>query len=139
MKLNPYLNFGGNCKEAFEFYEKNLGGKIHAMMTFGDMPAPENAPPDWKNKILHANMSIGGTQIMASDAPPDRFQPMRSVYLSLQVESTPEAERLYAILSPGGEIFMKMEETFFAHRFAMLRDKFGCSWMILYEKPMPQG
>jgi PhnB protein len=76
---------------------------------------------------------------MASDAPPDRYQPMRSVYLALSVDSNEEAERLYSILSEGAEIFMKMEETFFAHRFAMLRDKFGTSWMIIHEKPMPRG
>ena len=136
MKLNPYLNYGGNCKEAFEFYAKNMGGKITAMMTFADQPNPENAPPDWKNKVMYASMSIGQTEIMGSDAPADRFQPMRSVYLSLQVDSTPEAERLYKLLTEGGEIFMPMEETFFAHRFAMLRDKFGTSWMILHQKPM---
>ena len=136
MKLNPYLNYGGNCKEAFEFYAQNLGGKINAMIPFGEQPGTSNAPPDWKNKIMHANMSIGQTEIMASDAPPDRFQPMRSVYLSLQVESTPEAERIYKLLSEAGDIFMPMEETFFAHRFAMLRDKFGTSWMILHQKPM---
>jgi PhnB protein len=136
MKLNPYLNYGGNCKEAFEFYAKNLGGKINAMMTFADQPDPGNAPPDWKNKIMYASMSIGQTEIMASDAPADRFLPMRSVYLSLQVDSTPEAERIYKLLTEGGEIFMPMEETFFAHRFAMLRDKFGTSWMILHQKPM---
>jgi PhnB protein len=136
MKLNPYLNYGGNCKEAFEFYAKNLGGKINAMMTFADQPNPANAPPDWKNKIMYASMSIGQTEIMGSDAPADRFQPMRSVYLSLTVDSTPEAERLYKQLTEGGEIFMPMEETFFAHRFAMLRDKFGTSWMILHQKPM---
>jgi len=61
---------------------------------------------------------------------------MRSAYLSLTVGSSDEAERIYALLSNGGEIFMPMEETFFAHRFAMLRDKFGTSWMILHERPM---
>jgi PhnB protein len=64
---------------------------------------------------------------------------MRSAYLSLSVDSINEAERIYGLLSDGGEIFMKMEETFFAFRFAMLRDKFGTSWMIINERPMPQG
>ncbi|MGB6431055.1 MAG: VOC family protein [Candidatus Acidiferrales bacterium] len=137
MKLHTYLNFGGNCAEAFEFYEKHLGGKITSKMTFGQMPDPSQAPPGMANKILHARMTIGGAEIMASDAPPERFQPMRSVYLSLGVGSTEEAERIYALLSDGGEIFMKMEETFFAFRFAMLRDKFGTSWMIIHERPMP--
>jgi PhnB protein len=80
-------------------------------------------------------MSIGETELMGSDVPPERFQPMRSAYLSLTVDSINDAERIYALLSDGGEIFMPMEETFFATRFAMLRDKFGTSWMILHERP----
>jgi PhnB protein len=92
-------------------------------------------PPDRKDDILHARISIGETELMGADVPPERFQPMRSAYLSLLLDSTEEAERIYALLSDGGEIFMKMEETFFAFRFAMLRDKFGTSWMILHERP----
>jgi PhnB protein len=86
--------------------------------------------------VLHARFVIGDTVLMASDAPPGIFLPMRSAYLSLSVDSDEEAERLYAVLSDGGEIFMKLDETFFASRFAMLRDKFGTSWMIVHEKPM---
>jgi PhnB protein len=76
---------------------------------------------------------------MGSDAPPDRFQPMRSVYLSLTVDSIAEAERIHALLADGGEIFMPMQETFFAFRFSMLRDKFGTSFMIINPRPMPTG
>ena len=72
---------------------------------------------------------------MGADVAPDRFQPMRSVYLSLTVDSADEAERIYALLSDGGQVFMPMEETFFALRFAMLRDRFGTSWMVLALKP----
>jgi PhnB protein len=82
-------------------------------------------------------MDLGETQLMGSDVPPDRFQPMRSVYLSLTVEGADEAERIWALLSDGGQIFMPMEETFFATRFGQLRDKFGTSWMILALKPRP--
>jgi PhnB protein len=73
---------------------------------------------------------------MASDGPPERVQPMRSAYLSLSVDSNEEAERIFAALSDGGEVFMKMEEMFFAHRFGQCRDKFGANWMIMNEKPM---
>jgi len=137
MKLHTYLNYGGNCAEAFRFYEKHLGGKITMMMTHGDQPGPNDVPPDWKKAILHARMTIGETDIMASDVPPERFQPMRSVYLSLALDSTDEAERIYALLSDGGEIFMPIQENFFAFRFGMLRDRFGTSWMILHQRPMP--
>src|ERR1700730_9364326 len=138
MKLHTYLNYGGNCEQAFRFYEQHLGGKITMMMTQGQQPNPHDVPPDRKNAILHARINIGGTELMGADVPPERFQPMRSVYLSLIVSSIKEAERIYALLSDGGQIFMPMEETFFAFRFAMLRDKFGTSWMILHERPRPQ-
>jgi PhnB protein len=138
MKLHTYLNYGGNCEEAFRFYEKNLGGKITMMMRYADQPNPQNAPGTEKF-ILYANMAIGETQLMGSDVPPERFQPMRSVYLSLAVDSSEEAERIFKLLNEGGEVFMRMAETFFAFRFGMLRDRFGTSWMILHEKPMPTG
>jgi PhnB protein len=137
MKLNTYLNYRGNCAQALRFYEQHLGAKITMMMTFGQMPDPSVAPPGQKDAILHARFTLGGAEIMASDAPPDRFQPMRSAYLSLSVDSNEEAERIYALLSDGGEIFMPMAETFFAFRFAMLQDKFGTSWMIIHERPRP--
>jgi PhnB protein len=137
MKLHTYLNYGGNCAEAFRFYEQHLGGKIVMMMTWAEMPEPKNVPPGMEKAILHARLDIGETILMGSDVPPERFQPMRSAYLSLSVDSIAEAERIYALLSDGGEIFMPMAETFFAFRFAMLRDKFGTSWMIIHERPMP--
>jgi PhnB protein len=136
MRLNTYLNYGGNCAEAFRFYEQHLGGKITMIMTHGQMPDPGGVDPEWKDKILHARIELGGTAIYGADIPSPPFEPMRSAYLSLAVDSIAEAERIYALLSEGGEIFMKMDETFFAHRFAMFRDRFGTSWMLLNEKPM---
>jgi len=137
MKLYTYLNYGGNCERAFRFYEEHLGGKITMMMTHGQQPNQSEISPDWKNAILHARISIGDTELLGADIPPDRFQPMRSAYLTLIVGSSDEAERIYELLSDGGQIFMPMAETFFAVRFAMLRDRFGTSWMILH--PKPQG
>ncbi len=139
MKLLTYLNYGGNCAQAFRFYEQHLGAKITMMMTHGEAPNAKDVAPDWKNAILHARLRIGETELLGADIPPERFQPMRSAYLSLLVSSTDEAERIYALLSDGGQIFMPMEETFFALRFAMLRDKFGTSWMILHERLRPQS
>ncbi len=135
MKLNTYLNYGGNCEQAFRFYEQHLGGKIVMMMKHGESPQPSQTPPEWKDKILHARIDLGDTELMGADIP--NCQPMRSAYLSLEVDTDAEAERIYRLLSDGGEIFMQIQETFFATRFAMLRDKFGTSWMILHERPMP--
>jgi len=131
MQLNTYLNYGGNCEQAFRFYEEHLGGKVTMLTRHGEQPNASSVAPEWKNAVLHARMTLGGTELFGADIPPDRFQPMRSAYLSLSVDSVEEAERVYALLTDGGQIFMKMEETFFASRFAMLRDHFGTSWMIL--------
>lgn len=136
MKLNTYLNFGGNCAEAFRFYEEHLGAKIEMMMMFSDMPGPAKALPGMEGGVLHARLGLGDTVIMASDVQPDRFKPVRSVYLSLAVTSDGDAERIFALLADGGEVFMPVQETFFASRFAQLRDKFGVLWMIIHEKPM---
>jgi PhnB protein len=137
MKLHTYLNYGGNCAEAFRFYEQHLGGRISTMLTHGQAPDQSQVSPASKNTILHARMTLGDAELMGADVPPDRFQPMRSVYLSLTVATSEEAERIYNLLADGGQIFMPMAETFFAFRFAMLRDRFGTSWMILHERPMP--
>jgi PhnB protein len=133
MKLYTYLNYAGTCQEAFRFYEKHLGGKITMMMTHGQGPNPNAGGPDWKNAILHARITIGETELLGADIP--NAQPMRSAYLTLIPDSTDEAERIYAALSEGGEIFMPLQETFFAFRFGQLRDKFGASWTILHERP----
>lgn len=135
MQLSTFLNFGGNCREAFQFYEKNLGGKITFMMTHGESPDQSQVTPENKNSVLYSHMQIGETELMASDVP--GYEPMRSAYLCLSVKSSEEAERIHALLSEGGQIFMPMAETFFAHRFAMLRDRFGTSWMVIHQKPGP--
>lgn len=134
MKLATYLNFPGNCKEALQYYEKHLGAKMVMMMTFDQVPDPENVPPGMEKGILHARIMIGDTPLMASDGP--KVEPMRSAYLSLSLDSSTEAERIYKALSEGGQVFMPMAETFFAHRFGQLRDKFGINWMVIHEKPM---
>jgi PhnB protein len=136
MRLNTYLNFGGNCEQAFRFYEQHLGGEITMLMRRAEQADQPVTWPGWEESIQYASMRIGETELMGADVAPERFQPMRSVYLSLTVDSADEAERIYALLTDGGEVFMPMEETFFAVRFGMLRDRFGTSWMVLASKPL---
>src|SRR5262245_18255495 len=133
MQLHTYLNYGGNCEQAFRFYEQHLGGKITFLMRHGEQPGPSNVPADWHGKVLHARMNLGSTELLGADIP--SYEPMRSAYLSLTVSSDGEAARVFALLSAGGQVFMPMQETFFASRFAMLRDKFGTSWMLFHPKP----
>jgi PhnB protein len=128
MRLDVYLNYRGTCEQAFRFYERHLGGRITGIARHGEQPNP-NIPADWKEKVLHARIEIGATVLMGADIP--AAEPMRSSYLALTLDREADAERVYALLAEGGEIFMKMEKTFFANRFAMLRDRFGTSWMLL--------
>ena len=134
MKMSTYVNFAGKCAEAFRFYEKHLGAKIGMMMTHGQAPDQSRVNPEWKEAVLHARISLGGTELSAADIP--NAQPMRSAYLTLGVDSDLEAERIFSALSDGGQILMPMEETFFASRFGQVRDRFGINWMILHERPM---
>lgn len=137
MKLNTYVNFAGRCAEAFRYYEQHLGGKIGMLMTHGQAPGPSKVDPAFKDAVLHARITIAGTELFGADIP--TAQPMRSAYLSLGVESDAEAERLFAALADGGETFIAMQETFFASRFGQCRDRFGVNWMILHERPQPSG
>jgi len=134
MKLYAQLNFGGNCEEAFRFYEKHLGGKITMMMNQSQAPG---APADAGKAIIHAQMKIGDTVLIGNDVPGSVFKRIRSVYMYLSLDSAKEAERVHKLLAEGGEIYMPMEETFYATRFSMIRDRFGVSWSIIHERPRP--
>jgi len=134
MQLNPYLTFNGQCEAAFKFYEKVLGGKIEAMMTFGSSPMAEQTQPGWRNKIMHARMSVSGKTLMASDAPPDRYEAMKGFMVTLGIDDPGEAERIFRALSEKGTIQMPIQKTFWAERFGMLVDQFGTPWMVNCEK-----
>jgi len=130
MQLDIYVNYRGTCEEAFRFYEQHLGGQITSLVRHGDMPS-QHIADTWRQKILHARIAIGGTVLMGADVA--HAEPMRSAYLTLSLNTVAETERVYELLSEGGEVFMKLEQTHFAVRFAMLRDRFGTSWMLLHE------
>jgi PhnB protein len=130
MKLDIYVNYRGTCEQAFRFYEQHLGGRITGIVYHREQPSP-GVPADWGDKVVHARLEIAGTVLMGADI--SSAEPMRSAYLSLTLDTEAEAERVYALLTDGGEVFMKMEKMPFANRFAMLRDKFGTSWMLLHQ------
>jgi len=134
MQLNPYLFFNGNCAAAFKFYEKCLGGKILMMMTHAESPAADQVAPEWREKIIHARMTVGDTTLMASDAPPGRQEEMKGFSVSLNVDTPTDAERIFKALATNGTVRMPMEQTFFAARFGMLVDQFGTPWMINCEQ-----
>ncbi len=135
LKVNPYINFNGNCRIAFEFYANVLRGKLD-MQTFGDSPMADQTDPDWKDKIMHAHLAIGDAVLMGSDAPDDRFQRPQGMQISLHVDTPAEAERIFSELAQGGEVSMPIQETFWTERFGMCVDRFGIPWMVNCDKAM---
>lgn len=132
--LTNYLTFDGNTREAMEFYKSCLGGELF-MMTFGESPMP--TPPESKNRIIHAKLSTGNLDLMASDTMPGMpFQQGNNFSLALGCESKQEAEKLFASLGAGGKVTMPLQETFWAAQFGMLTDKFGVNWMLNVDKPV---
>jgi len=134
MRVHTQLNFGGNCEEAFRFYERHLGGKIAMMMDQSQMPG---APAGTPRRIIHARMTLGDIVLTGNDGPESVFKPIRSVYLTLIVDSAADAERVHNVLAEGGDVSMPLQETFFATKFSQLRDRFGVLWSIVHERPRP--
>ncbi|WP_435106208.1 VOC family protein [Arhodomonas sp. AD133] len=135
MDVSTYLFFDGDCREAFEFYERALGGRIETMMTYGEGSARDKVPAEAYERIMHVCLSLGGYRIMGSDRPvTDAHQPIQGAYLVLGVADPDEAKRLFDILSGSGHVEMPMEETFWARRFGTTVDRFGVRWMVNCEK-----
>ena len=134
MRANAYLNFNGNCEQAFRFYAEATGATIDQMMSFANSPMADQMPPEARNMIIHASMKVGDTVIMASDAPGDRYKKPQGFSVSLLIDTAAEAERVFAAMSSGGEVSMPLQKTFFSARFGMFTDKFGIPWMINCEQ-----
>jgi PhnB protein len=135
MQTNTYLHFSGQCEEAFKFYEKVLGAKIHSIFTFGDSPMAKEVPPDWHKKVVHARMSVDGNVVMGSDATPERYQRPQGFSMSIGVKGPDEAERIFKDLAQNGTVQMPIQKTFWSARFGMLVDQFGIPWMVNCEQP----
>jgi PhnB protein len=130
MSVNPYILFNGNCEEAFKFYARITGGKIDAMMPHAGTPAESHIPAEWKDKIMHARMTIAGSLLMASDAPPGRYNKPQGFSVSLQVKTPAEGERIFNALADGGKVNMPFQKTFWSPGFGMLVDRYDIPWMI---------
>ncbi|MGH6814535.1 MAG: VOC family protein [Hyphomicrobiaceae bacterium] len=134
MKVQPYLFFDGRCEEAIDFYKKALGAEVLMMMRFKESPEappPGKVAPGSENKIMHACLRIGETEVMASDGNAKGKPVFQGVSLSLSVPSETEADRLFDALGEGGQVQMPIGKTFFSPRFGMVADRFGVSWMVI--------
>ena len=130
MKINAYLSFSGDCKEALTYYRDVLGGEIVSMETYAGSPMADMAGPDWQDKIMHGGLETGGLTLMGSDVTPDRYEKPQGCHLSISVDDPAEADRIFAALAESGEIVMPIDTTFWAERFGMLTDRFGQQWMV---------
>jgi PhnB protein len=133
MEIQPYLFFQGRCEEAAEFYRRAVGAEVTMSMRWKDNPEagkPGTIPPGSENKIMHMEMRIGGSTILASDGESSGAASFQGFALSLLVKSEAEADRAFAALSDGGEVRMPLTKTFFSSKFGMLADRFGVMWMV---------
>lgn len=135
MRLNTHLNFDGNCRAAFEFYEKCFGGKITLTMTYGESPMAAHVPPADHGKIMHATIQFGDQVLTGSDIPAGSYGKPQGFDVLISLEDAKEAERVFEALSEGGTVQMPLQETFWALRFGMLADRFGTPWMVNCGKP----
>jgi PhnB protein len=129
MRASVHLTFKGECEAAFKFYERTLGGKIAVMLAYGDSAAGD-VPSNWRDKIVHATMTVGGQVLSGADVPSEQYERPRGFYVLLNVDSPAEAERIFRALSLNGTVQMPLQETFWSPSFGVLVDQFGTPWEV---------
>lgn len=128
----PYLSFDGNCADAMRFYERALGAKLEVLMPNGESPMAEHFPPETHGRILHARLALpGGGMLMAGDCPGHlQYEGIKGVSLTMNYDTTKEAERAFTALADGGTVTMPLQPAFWAKTWGMLVDRFGTSWIV---------
>ncbi|MBW0149253.1 YciI family protein [Marinobacter arenosus] len=129
-EMNIHLTFPGNCREAMEFYAEVTAGTLEAVITYGETPAAADVPADMQDRIVHASLNLKGRRLMGADMNGECYQQPQGAQVHLEYEETEQAERVFNALSEGGTEIMPFAQTFWAHRFGMIRDRFGVQWMI---------
>jgi PhnB protein len=137
MKIEAYLNFDGRCDEAIEFYKSAVGAKVARLVRFKECPEPPPSgtfPPEILDKVMHANLLIGDTNVLMSDGRATNTVKFSGISLTLNVASDADGAKFFSALGAGGKVTMPLGKTFFASSFGMLTDKFGVAWMIVVER-----
>ncbi|CAA2108335.1 VOC family protein [Variovorax paradoxus] len=140
MKVQSYLSFEGRCDEALGFYKKALGAEVVQLMRYSEAPAPEpsdnadascgGAMPS-PDKVMHAVVRIGETELMASDGRCSGQPEFKGVMLALTASTDAEARQWFDALADGGQVMQPLMKTFFTSSFGMLNDRFGVSWLLV--------
>jgi PhnB protein len=134
--FHPYLNFGGNCREAFTRYQEIFGGEL-VLLGMADVPGGDAVPAEQRDLIMHAALMIGDDLLMASDAQPGPFGPVQYMYVNYTTPDVAEAKRVFDQLAEGGDVEMPFAETFFSPGFGVCKDRFGTPWMVNTESAEP--
>jgi PhnB protein len=131
MQIQPYLFFDGRCDEAIAFYTQAVGAEVKMLMRYKDAPDQSMVKPETKDKIMHASLQIGETNVLASDGHAAGQPDFKGFGMALSAETDEESERVFIALGAGGTVAMPMEKTFFSSRFGMVTDRFGVLWMVM--------
>jgi PhnB protein len=136
-RLNPYISFQDNARQAMEFYQSVLGGEL-AISTFGEFgdPAADNA-----NLVMHSSLeSDAGFTLMASDTPPGMdYNPGSNITVSLSGDDGETLKGYWEKLSDGAQINMPLERQMWGDDFGQLVDKFGIGWLVNIAGEQPQA
>jgi PhnB protein len=137
MNFTPHLSFNGQCEAAFRFYERCLGGRIITMLSWGDSPMAPQAPPGFKDKLLHATLMVGDAMLAGSDVPPEQYEKPLGFHVLIGLDNPAGGERIFNALAENGTVQMPFQKTFWAPGFGVLTDQFGVSWEINCEQSSP--
>lgn len=132
-RLNPYISFDGDAREAMEFYERVFGGTL-TLNTFGEYGAQDQPNAD---NIMHGMLETDrGFTLMASDLPPGmEHQPGNNITVSLSGDDADELRGYWKQLSDGGTVTMPLERQMWGDEFGMCMDRFGIAWMVNISQP----
>jgi PhnB protein len=134
LKLRPHLTFSGNCREAFEVYERVLGGKVLSMLSWGDSPAAEQVPVEWREKIVHATLVFGSSELAGADVAEGQYERPQGFAVLVSVATEAEGKRIFDELAQRGRIQMPFQKTFWSSGFGVLVDRFGTPWEVTVEQ-----
>jgi PhnB protein len=135
MQLNAHLSFNGQCEAAFKFYAQCLGGKIVFMATYAGTPMADQVPPEWRQKIIHASLTVGEQVVTGCDAPPGHYDKPQGFSMMIGLKEPAEAEPIFKAMAEKGTVSMPLQKTFWSTGFGMLVDQFGIPWMVNCEHP----
>ncbi|SFB41395.1 PhnB protein [Amycolatopsis marina] len=127
-RLNPYISFDGNAREAMEFYKNILGGNL-VLNTFGEFGEQDSPAAD---NIMHGMLETsGGLTIMGADVPPGmEYRPGNTMSVSLSGDDADELRACWMKLADGGQVSVPLEKQMWGDEFGMCVDRFGVSWMV---------